>query len=124
MTEESKRHSSDTRHDQPWDSPARIFERIQTEFRNWGILGTSLSLEHRGVQYRVWCDEKAFMVYRVNDGGSPRHHVPGWPVCLVNCDIVFEECCSPTLGTDHYACGLDLENWLALIDRHCRGADR
>ncbi|MBM3302117.1 MAG: hypothetical protein FJY85_19470 [Deltaproteobacteria bacterium] len=120
MVRESEKSSADTGCDERCESPAAIFERIRREFRNWGIVGRNLLLEHQGVRYRVSCDEKAFMVYRVNESGSSRHHVPGWPVCLVSADMVFEECCSPTLGNDHYACGLNIENWLALIDSHCR----
>jgi len=122
MSKETRGPSSDGVHGPSCESAAVIFERIQREFRAWGMLGKSLSLEHQGVRYRVLCDEKAFMVYRVNDGGNLRHHVPGWPVCLVNSHSVFEECCSPKLGNDHYACGLDIEMWLAVIHRHCLGS--
>lgn len=95
-----------------------VFSRIRDRFRVMGLLGRNLIVEHDGCRYRVSCDEKAFMVYRVNDKGGLRHHVPGWPVCLVNTDMVFEECCTQSLGSDHYACGLDMEKWLELVGRH------
>ena len=100
-------------------SPGALFFRIRNVFSDLGILGKTLSLEVEGICYRVCCDEDAFMVYRVNKRGL-RHHVPGWPICLVSSDMVFEECCTPGLGRDHYACAVDIEKWLEMIDHHCR----
>jgi hypothetical protein len=105
----------------PERSPHVVFARIRKVFQELGILGSDLSLEFEGVRYRVCCDDRAFMVYRVNRRSGARHHVPGWPVCLVSPDTIFEECLSPDLGRDHYDCGVDLEKWLKLIDVHCRG---
>jgi hypothetical protein len=101
-------------------SPHVVFARIREVFQELGILGSNLSLEYEGVRYRVSCDDRAFMVYRVNSHSRARHHVPGWPVCLVNSDTIFEECFSPGLSRDHYDCGVDLEKWLEIIDGHCR----
>lgn len=101
-------------------SPSAVFESIRVFFSDLGLLGRELSLEVDGARYRVSCDERAFMVYRVIENSGLRHHVPGWPVCLVNADTIFEECCSPDLGSDHFACGLDIGKWLEHIHRHCR----
>jgi hypothetical protein len=102
-------------------SPHTVFAGIRKVFQELGLLGSNLSLQHEGAWYRVSCDDKAFMVYRVNSNSGARHHVPGWPVCLVNADTIFEECGSPGLSCDHYACGVDLERWLEIIRLHCRG---
>lgn len=104
----------------PESSPGTLFLRIRNVFSDLGMLGKTLSLKHGGIWYRVSCDEDAFMVYRVNNSGL-RHHVPGWPICLVSSEIIFEECCTPGLGSDHYACAVDIEKWLEMIDLHCRG---
>jgi len=100
-------------------SPEALLLRIRDAFTELGILGTDLSLKHDGIWYRISCDEKSFMVYRVNANSGSRHHMPGWPVCLVNSLTIFEECYSPGLGRDHYACEMDIDNWLALVNRHC-----
>lgn len=102
-------------------SPGRIFSRIRSEFEELGILGAQISLEYDGVTYRVSCDEQSFLVYRVNEVGLSRHHVPGWPVVLVSPDVLFEEGGSEALAEDHYACNLTIDTWLELISRHCRG---
>ena len=101
-------------------SPRMVFARIRKIFQDLGILGSHLSLEYEGIWYSVSCDNTEFMVYRVNTNSRVRHHVTGWPVCLVNSDTIFEECSSPGIGGDHYACGVDLEKWLAIIDDYCR----
>lgn len=106
-----------TRADQ---SPSQVFERIREIFAELGVLGSIISIECDGVRYRISCDEKAFMVYRVNQATRLRHHVPGWPVCLVNSDIIFEEFGAPGLGEDHCSCGVHLDGWLDLVGRHCR----
>jgi hypothetical protein len=108
------------RDSRPERSPRMVFARIRKVFQELGILGSNLSLEYEGIWYRVSCDNTAFMVYRVNTNSRVRHQVTGWPVCLVNSDTIFEECSSPGIGRDHYACGVDLEKWLEIVDRHCR----
>jgi hypothetical protein len=101
-------------------SPSQIFEQIRKIFEELGVLGRMISIEYDGVRYRISCDEKAFMVYRVNHNTRLRHHVPGWPVCLVNADIIFDEFGMPGLGEDHCSCGVHLDGWLDLVGQHCR----
>ncbi|MBI5250066.1 MAG: hypothetical protein HY912_11290 [Desulfomonile tiedjei] len=95
-----------------------LFSQIRGIFAGLGILGRDLVISHDGVSYRVSCDEKSFVVYRVNSDSGTKHHVPGWPVCMVSSDVIFEECSSPYIGRDHCACGLDLEKWLEIIRNH------
>jgi len=101
-------------------SAEELLESIRAFFFQLGLFGQTLSLEHEGNWYRVSCDEHGFMVYRVNSGSPLRHHVPGWPVCLVNALTIFEEHQSPHLGQDHCACGVDIRKWLEIIEAHSR----
>jgi hypothetical protein len=101
-------------------SPEKLFGRIHRVFADLGVLNSDLALEYEGVRYRISCDDHAFMVYRINDASGQRHHMPGWPVCLVNAEVVFEECTSPGLADDHCACSLDIETWLQMLRNHCR----
>lgn len=96
------------------------FTGIRDLFQDLGVLGERLHIEHEGNMYRVSCDEKAFMVYRVNHGAGAKYGVPGWPVCLVTPESAFEEFVSPGIGDDHCACGIDLRNWLDIVHYHCR----
>ena len=104
----------------PDELPSQVFQRIQRIFAELGMLGSTISIEYDGVRYRISCDESAFLVYRVNHNTRLRHHVPGWPVCLVNSDTVFEEFGAPGIGEDHCACGVHLDGWLEIIGQYCR----
>ena len=97
-----------------------LLARIRELFTRLEIYGRPISLEYGGAVYRVSCDEESFMVYRVNTHTHLRHHVPGWPVCLVNSDTIFEEHCSPDLSDDHCAAGADIDKWLEIIELHYR----
>jgi hypothetical protein len=103
-------------------SPKIIFSRIRDTFRARGLLGSPISVEYAGCAYRISCDESHFMVYRVSENSHLRHHVPGWPVCLVNTDTIFEECSVSGLATDHCACDVTVEKWLEIIESSPHGA--
>jgi len=99
-------------------SPVELFALVHGLFGQLGLLGRKISVMVDSCRYRLCCDDAAFVVYRVNTEWA-RHHVPGWPVCLVNRDIIFEECGSETLGNDHCACSVPLERWLTLVSELC-----
>jgi hypothetical protein len=103
---------------------AMDFERIRDFFHAKGMLGETLQITHEGNEYRVSCDEGTFSVYRVNHGGGAAYGVPGWPVCLVNSEGVFEEAAHPGIRDDHCSCGTDLQEWISIIDDHCAGRSR
>jgi hypothetical protein len=100
-------------------SPDQVFRQIRDLFVDIGLLGKAISIQHEGSFYRVSCDDSAFMVYRVNEVQRLRHHLPGWPVCLVNSHIIFEESGTPDLGQDHFACGVELDRWLEMVREYC-----
>jgi DNA-binding Lrp family transcriptional regulator len=102
----------------PEASPPEVLRQVRDFFDRLGILGETVSVEYEGNWYRVSCDESAFMVYRVNSDSGVRHHVPGWPVCLVNSATIFEEHHVPDLGDDHCAAGADIRRWLEIIEHH------
>ncbi len=96
-------------------SPAEILAQIREIFDDLNLPANTLTVEHEDQCYRISCDETSFMVYRVNCAGKNRHHLPGWPVCLVTEESVYEEHCAPGLGDDHCASGCDVESWLSIL---------
>ncbi len=48
-------------------SPGMVFSHIRDAFLKRGLLGANLSVEYAGCRYRVSCDEKNFMEYRVSE---------------------------------------------------------
>jgi len=99
-------------------APAVLLGNIRDYFVSAGLFGLTLSLRYQGQWYRVSCDDEAFMVYRVNSGVALKHHVPGWPVCMVTRETIFEEHHAPGLGNDHCACGADIARWMGIIREH------
>lgn len=99
-------------------APAVLLGEIRDYFMSAGLFGLTLSLRYEGQWYRVSCDDEAFMVYRVNSSIALKHHVPGWPVCMVTRDTIFEEHHAPGLGDDHCASGADIARWMRIIDEH------
>ena len=100
-------------------APGQVFREIRGVFTDLGLLGSIISIEYEGVWYRISCDDTAFMVYRVNEYQRVRHHLPGWPVCLVNSHIIFEESGTPGIGQDHCSCGVELDRWLEIVNEYC-----
>jgi len=100
--------------DQPQRTAGPLLHRAQRVFQERGQLGRKLSLVHEGSLYRISCDERAFSVYRVNQDHRLRCGAPGWLVCLVNSETIFEEGRTPPWEKDPSACGLGVDEWMEL----------
>ncbi|MFP3867563.1 MAG: hypothetical protein ACLFUU_05295 [Desulfobacteraceae bacterium] len=108
----------------PEDSPAQLFRQIQNLFRRLGIFGQKLPLEFEGGKYLISCDERAFLVYRINEQSGVPPGIPGWPVCLVTAETVVDECSPSPRECDYFNTGLALADWLEIIEQYYqRGAD-
>lgn len=103
--------------------PGQVLDLIQKLFRDWGLFGESLTLRHEGEEYLASCQTHAFVVYRRVTGATTPHAAPGWPVCLVTAEAVFDECTPLPEGKDYFACHLGLADWLAIIQQ-TYGQDR
>ncbi len=103
--------------------PHELFPKILALFQGVGAVGQNLCIERSGSRYRVFCDEKGLIIYRIVESAGTRHHVPGWPVCIVSHDHIFEEA-SLTCGENHhFVREPELEEWLELIsDRLCENS--
>lgn len=97
-------------------APSKAFEQILELFERLNLLDRELSIDLTGGSYKVRCDKNCFMVYRIHRNVGPRSHVPGWPVCLVNHDTIFEECSSTQGSDDCFNCGISLDNWMGIIE--------
>ena len=97
-------------------SPAELLGRIQARFRELGLFGSTLTLTHNGEKYLASCDDRVFVVYRLVEKGHVPPGRPGWPVCLVTAETVVDETSPPHLADDEFASGLNLKEWLELIE--------
>ncbi len=95
-----------------------FFPQVHHFFQEHGILGRTLSVEHGGNTYRISCSEHTFMVYRVNKHHAVSPGIPGWPVCII--DTRLQECKTQRVQEQHLCSGLELEDWLEMVRRHCK----
>ena len=105
---------------EPQKSALQVFAQIQELFRRLGILGQKLRLEFEGNKYLISCDERAFLVYRINEQDAVPPGVPGWPVCLVTAETVVDECGPAPLKCEYFSTGLALPDWLEIIEQYYR----
>lgn len=102
-------------------SPADLLDQIRNLFTELGILEQTLFVEYHGNRYRVSCSDDSFVVYRINNHRGTRHHMPGWPVCLVDEHSVFQEHTVPAIARDHCACRANIQKWLEIVELCTRG---
>ena len=100
-------------------TPSESLEKIRRELAGMGIDHQDLTVEVRGVSYRITYDHESFVVYRVNHCRGHKHHVPGWPVCLVTKETIFQECSGEGLAEDHCSCGISIDQWLKIVQKNC-----
>lgn len=100
--------------------PNPLFSQIRYFFQESGIFGHKLSLEYEGNLYRICCNERAFIVYQVNKHQGLPPGIPGWPVCMVNSDPIFQECKTPTLPESYLTYDLEPSDWLEIIRQYRR----
>ncbi len=104
-------------------SACETFSRVYEVFKSLNLVNKEIVVELSGHSYKARCDETSFMVYRVHNNLGPRSHVPGWPVCLITPDTIFEECCSSdNLSNDSFHCGTSLDTWMEIIAGNCNRA--
>ncbi len=101
-------------------SASETFGRVYGVFKSLNLLNKEIMVELSGCSYKARCDESSFMVYRIHNNLGPRSHVPGWPVCLITQDTIFEEChSSDNSSNDSFHCGTSLEAWMEIIAGSC-----
>ncbi len=99
-------------------TPSERLERVREFFRQRGLYGQSLVLSHGDQTYRLICDERALAVFRVNHNQGLPPGNPGWMVCRLDNDSLFEECGAPGLAQCKLACPHSLQDWLEFVDKN------
>ena len=99
-------------------TPSETLSKIKITFKDMGLCQHDIIVDVAGISYRISFDPDHFVVYRINRCKGRGHHVPGWPVCLVTKDTIFEECSDEGLGQDHCSCDLTIEQWLELAQKN------
>ncbi|MFH0959418.1 MAG: hypothetical protein V1897_12010 [Pseudomonadota bacterium] len=98
-------------------TPSEALEEIKRRFNELGIDKSQFNIELGGDCYRMTLDSECFVVYRINRCKGHNHHVPGWPVCLVTRETIFEESSNLESKTDHCACEITIDQWLGIVEK-------
>ncbi len=68
-----------------------VLQRFVDVFGSKGRLNQTLRIKHRGRRYRIFCSERKFFVYQINDHYGVSWGFPGWPVCIVTPDQIIDD---------------------------------
>ncbi|OPY70623.1 MAG: hypothetical protein A4E57_00466 [Syntrophorhabdaceae bacterium PtaU1.Bin034] len=70
---------------------ANVLQELVSIFDSKGWLDQELRIRYRGARYRVFCSKIEFFAYRINESCGVSPGMPGWPVCVVWPDQVFDD---------------------------------
>jgi hypothetical protein len=71
--------------------PQDTLEELVGVFRSKKWLNQTLRIHRRGRRYRIYCSEKEFFAYRINDNCGISPGFPGWLVCMVTGDHMLDD---------------------------------
>ena len=71
--------------------PMDILQKFVGVFESKGWLNQTLRIKHRDKRYRIYCSEREFLAYRINDHCGVLPGFPGWSVCIVAHDQMVED---------------------------------
>jgi hypothetical protein len=91
--------------------PMDVLREFVGVFMSKGWLNRELRIKHRDRRYRIFCSERKFFVYRINDNCGVSWGFPGWPECIVTHEHIIDasarDACEST--------GPSAEDWLRCI---------
>jgi len=93
------------------ESSGDILHKFIEIFDSKGWLNKKLSIKYPNKRYRVSCNEERFFAYQINECCGLGPSVPGWPVCLIRKDYVYDESETHDLTSTK----LNLHDWLNII---------
>ena len=91
--------------------PTDVLQEFVVLFGNKGWLNRELRIRHRDGRYRIFCSERKFFAYRINDNYKGSWGFPGWPVCIVTHDQIIEDAQTPAFEST----GPGAQGWLRCI---------
>jgi len=91
--------------------PMDVLQELVVVFVNKGWLNRELRIKHRDRRYRIFCSERKFFAYRINDNYGGSWGFPGWPVCIVTHDQIIDDSEIPVSEST----GPNAQGWLRCI---------
>jgi hypothetical protein len=94
------------------NKPQDVLESLVGIFEAKGWLDQTLRIRHRDRRYRISCNRKKFLAYRINDNCHVRHGFPGWPVCIITIDKIIDDSAMSRFPSDEPSA----RDWLHCIN--------
>jgi hypothetical protein len=70
----------------PWDVMHKFIEILNGK----GWLNKKLTIKYQSKRYWISCNKGRFLAYQMNENRGLGPGVPGWPVCLIRKDYVYD----------------------------------
>jgi hypothetical protein len=68
-----------------------ILHQLIDAFTHKGWLNQAIRIRLHDREYRIFCSEREFLAYRINEHCGIGHGFPGWIVCAVTNDKVIDD---------------------------------
>jgi hypothetical protein len=93
------------------DSPCELLHKFIEIFNHKGWLDKELKIKCQNNIYKVSCNKERFFAYQINENCGLGSGMPGWPVCIIRQDYVYDESLIPNLTST----SLNKHDWLNII---------
>lgn len=88
-----------------------VLQKLIEIFTSKGWLNNNLIINYQNKRYRIYCNEERFIAYQINENCGLSPGVPGWPVCIIKQDYIYDE--SGIL--DFTPAALNIYDWLNIM---------
>ena len=92
-------------------SPCEVLGKFVEIFDSKGWFNKKLRIKYRNKRYWISCNEERFFAYQINENCGLGPGVPGWPVCLIREDYVYDG----SEISDLTPTKLNTDDWLNII---------
>jgi hypothetical protein len=88
-----------------------VLPKLIEIFTGRGWLNRNLRIKYQNKRYLISCSEERFFVYQINENCGLSPGVPGWPVCIIEKDYIYDESEIPDLTFT----ALNIHDWLNIM---------
>jgi hypothetical protein len=92
-------------------STREVLQQLIEIFTSKGWLNKNLKIKYQDKRYRISCNKERFFAYQINENCGLGPGVPGWPVCIIEKDYIYDE--SGIL--DFTSTALTIHDWQNII---------
>ncbi len=92
-------------------SPRDVLHELIEIFTRKDWLNKKFRIKYQNKAYWISCNEESFFAYQINENCGRGPGVPGWPVCIIRKDYIYDESGIPDLTSTK----LSLHDWLNIL---------